>query len=80
MIPQSYDIFSGSPEKEPLWLESVSGLAPASQRMNELARTTPGAYFVFCVHTKEVLEAIDTSAPARSSSFSGDNQRRTQKA
>jgi len=48
--------------------------------MNELARTTPGAYFVFCVHTKEVLEAIDTSAPARSSSFSGDNQRRTQKA
>lgn len=64
MIPETYEIFSGTLENEPLWLESVPGFAPASQRMNELAQMAPGPYFVFCVHTKEMLASIDTSVSA----------------
>jgi len=66
VVPETYDIFSGSPVEQPLWLESVSGLEAALQRMIERARQVPGPYFVFCVHTKEVLQSIDTSRPANS--------------
>jgi hypothetical protein len=61
VIPETFEIFSGSPEKEPLWLESVTGLEAASERMNDRAQHHPGPYFVFCVHTKQVLASTDTS-------------------
>jgi hypothetical protein len=62
VIPETYEIFSGSPENGPLWLESVTGLEAASQRMNERAKKSPGLYFVYCVHSQSVLERVDTSA------------------
>jgi hypothetical protein len=62
VIPESYDIFSGSPQGEPVWLESVDGLDAASQRMHERANQMPGRYFVDCVHTNEVIASVDTSA------------------
>ena len=68
MILETYDIFSGSPEKDPLWLESVTGLEAASTRMQDRARQKPGPYFVYCVHTQQILASTDASAanlPAR---------------
>jgi hypothetical protein len=58
-IPK-YDIFSGKDYKDAVWLESVEGLGNASDRMREIARATPGAYFVFSKETRKILASIDT--------------------
>jgi hypothetical protein len=56
-----YDIFSGSRNKDAIWLECTEGLGIAYQRMRELAAKFPGPYFVFCTRTHTVLASIDTS-------------------
>jgi hypothetical protein len=56
-----YDIFSGLPSEEPLWLQSVEGLEAACARMRERADAAPGHYFVFCSQTQKVLASADTS-------------------
>jgi hypothetical protein len=58
---RAYDIFSGSLNDEPIWLEAVEGLDFATTRMKERARRFPGRYFVYCLEEKSVLAAIDTS-------------------
>jgi hypothetical protein len=57
----TYDIFSGSRDKDALWLEAVQGLGAACDRMKELAAQTKGPYFVFCTSTHKVLASVDTS-------------------
>lgn len=42
---KNYDIFSGSHDDETLWLEMVTGLEAARQRIQELAAKNPGPYF-----------------------------------
>jgi hypothetical protein len=59
-IPQ-YDIFCGQTDKDALWLEAVEGLG-----MQALATQTPGAYFVFCQRTHEILASIDMSVSSKS--------------
>ena len=59
-MPVKFEIFSGSRD-EPIWLETVEGLAAATERMNEYASQSPGCYFIFCVETSSVLAEIDTS-------------------
>lgn len=59
-IPQ-YDIFSGQIGRDALWVEAVEGLGEACQKMKELAKKSPGAYFVFCPMSHSVLASIDTS-------------------
>jgi len=56
-----YEIFSGSRNKDPMWLESVEGLRAARERIKEKATATPGEFFVFCTKTYTVVASIDTS-------------------
>jgi hypothetical protein len=57
----TYDVFSGSREQNPLWLESVEGLERACETMRQRAALSPGPYFVFCVASQKVLASTDTS-------------------
>lgn len=43
----SYDLFKGTSEENALWIETVEGLQAAMDRMDCLALTTPGDYFLF---------------------------------
>ena len=64
LMGQTYDIFSGLKDKEPLWLESVVGYDAAYEQMLEIAFGKPGSYFVFCTSTNCVICAVDTSMMA----------------
>ncbi len=57
----TFDIFSGSPDGEAMWIEVVCGLGAANDRMQHLATQKPGAYFVFDPTQRTVLAKIDTS-------------------
>jgi hypothetical protein len=57
-----FDIFSGSLDKDAMWVEAVPGLAKARERMKELAAQVPGKYFVFSMHSHAVLASVDTSS------------------
>jgi hypothetical protein len=62
----SYEIFSGRfGYTEVLWLESVEGLGNAFERMKEIAKASPGAYFLFCNRTHQKMAAMDTSVSDR---------------
>ena len=61
MRGRDYEIFSGSLHDEPMWLETVEGIAAATNRMKERARTVPGRYFVYSIEDSAVLVSIDTS-------------------
>jgi len=39
--------------------------------MKELASATPGAYFIFCTHTRQILASIDTAACRKKSNRIG---------
>ena len=56
-----YDIFSGSIDSAPLWLEAVDDLKQARERMKQRGLESPGPYFVYCSFTKTVVEIINTS-------------------
>jgi hypothetical protein len=61
MIPQ-FDIFAGEPgEKNAMWVEAIEDLKVANDRLRALASEKPGKYFVFCVRTREIVSAVDTS-------------------
>jgi hypothetical protein len=62
MPEQTFDVWSGTPEKNGKWLETVTGLASARKRMKELAAKTPGQYFIFNVWNSCVLDQIATQA------------------
>ena len=56
-----FDIFSGSPDNDAMWIEAVCGLAAARERMEELALQIPGRYFLFSIHSRTLLAKIDTT-------------------
>jgi len=56
-----YEIFSGSPYKNAIWLESVEGLDAACEQMRERAAKQPGPYFVFSVEAYAALASTNTS-------------------
>ena len=60
--PEPYfDVFSGSPGGDAVWIEVVSGFAAARNRMEELARDIPGKYFLFSTRSQSILAKIDTT-------------------
>jgi hypothetical protein len=61
----TYEIFSGTQEKDAMWLGSVEGLGVAYERMKEIAAKTHGPYFVFCSRTNKVVASVDTSREPR---------------
>jgi hypothetical protein len=56
----SFAIFSGKPNKNACWLETVQGLANARDRMEEIAAEHPGEYFLFGQQVHAVLASTDT--------------------
>lgn len=46
MQEPTFDIFSGMPDKNSKWSESVSGLTNARKRMEELVADNPGHCFI----------------------------------
>jgi hypothetical protein len=62
MIEESrFDVFSGSLDKDFLWIESVCGLDQARERMEKLAFRNPGRYFLFSARSELMVAWIDTS-------------------
>jgi hypothetical protein len=62
MLQESrFDIFSGAPDKDAMWIEAVPGLTKARERMEQIAQEIPGRYFVFSTHSRGLLASIDTT-------------------
>jgi hypothetical protein len=60
----TFDIFRGAiGSGQEVWLEIVSGVENARQRMEQLAASTPGRYFVFSPRSHSVLACADTRKP-----------------
>ena len=53
-----FDIFSGTPDKDAVWVECVCGLSNARERMERIAAQKPGRYFLFSVLSHSVLVKI----------------------
>jgi hypothetical protein len=66
MKEPTFDIFSGGPDKDPLWLETVIGLSNARERMQQIAAREPGQYFLFSAQTQTVLARIETITSSQS--------------
>jgi hypothetical protein len=63
-----FDIFTGTTtEGGATWLEAVSSLANARQRMEEIASKSPGEYFVFSQATQSIVARTDTRKPVSAS-------------
>lgn len=60
MKEPSFDVFSGTPDRDAVWLETVQGLSNARARMHEIAAQIPGQYFVFSAGSRAVLAQIET--------------------
>jgi hypothetical protein len=56
-----FEIFKGSSDKQAIWVESLEELTAANERMKELADENPGAYFVFDVRARQILNSVDTT-------------------
>lgn len=56
-----YDVFYGSDEHDAVWQCSVDSLNRARQRMDEIAKKKPGAYFIYYLPERTVIARIDTA-------------------
>jgi hypothetical protein len=65
MEEPTFDIFSGTPTDNPVWVEAVRGLSFAEERMVQVATKEPGAYFFFSVEAHKVFSKIDTGKRSR---------------
>jgi hypothetical protein len=64
----TFEIFTVSPDGQPLWQESLENLEDARKRLRELAGTAPGDCFIYS-ENRGVVELIRHSAK---SAHSGD--------
>jgi hypothetical protein len=55
-----FDIFSGTPDKDAVWVECVLGLSNARGRMEQIAAQKPGRYFLFSLLSHSVLSKTET--------------------
>ena len=60
MDEETFDIFSGAPEEQGLWVEAIAGLSNARQRMAQMAAETPGKYFLFSGCSPSILARTQT--------------------
>jgi hypothetical protein len=58
----TFDIFSGDMDRDAMWVCAVKGLAAAKERMERIASTKPGRYFIFLSATHEILAHVETPA------------------
>jgi hypothetical protein len=57
---ETFEIFSGAPEENGLWVEAVEGLSSAHQRMGQIALEKPGEYFLFSSTDQSILTRVST--------------------
>ena len=57
---EAFDIFSGSPDDNGLWIEAITGFSNAGQRLRQIAADKPGKYFLFSATDQSILTRIDT--------------------
>jgi hypothetical protein len=50
-----YDIFRKDLLGTPVWMESAQDVETAKRRLAELARRSPGEYFIFSQETQEIV-------------------------
>jgi hypothetical protein len=61
MNEPTFDIFRGAiGSRDEVWLEAVSGLDNARERMEQIAAAKPGLYFIFSPRSHSVLASADT--------------------
>jgi DNA-binding NarL/FixJ family response regulator len=56
----TFDIFSGVPDKNAVWIETVAGLSNARTRMEAIAAQKAGQYFVFSRRDHSILAKKET--------------------
>ena len=65
MWEPTFDIFRGAiGSGDEVWLEAVSGLENAQERMEQIAAAKPGIYCVFSPHSHSIIACADTRKPA----------------
>jgi hypothetical protein len=55
MIGATLDIFRKLPDGQPMWIKAVEGFDEAKREVSELARFSPGDYFIFDTRTGRVV-------------------------
>jgi hypothetical protein len=70
-MKETLHIFSGTPSNA-RWEESVEGLSNARERMEQLAATKPGQYFLVSFSAISVLAQTETFSHPRRASESND--------
>ena len=56
----TFDVFSGNSDRDAMWIESVVGIDQARARMQEIAESEPGRYFIFYARSGRVIVRIET--------------------
>jgi hypothetical protein len=51
MIEMTLDIFRKLPDGQPMWIKAVDGFNEAKRQVSELAKLSPGDYFIFDTRT-----------------------------
>jgi hypothetical protein len=69
----NFDIFSGVPDKNAVWVECVRGLSNARERMGQIAAEKPGRYFLFSLQSHSVLARIETFSKPESASIKSNS-------
>lgn len=68
-----FDIFTGAPDRDAVWVCAVRGLANAKERMDQIAAQRPGRYFIFYPPERTILAQVETFAkPNRATSAQCD--------
>ncbi len=60
MSEPTFDIFSGTSDKDAHWLESIDGLSKARDRMEHIASVRPGEYFLYSPQSHTILAKSST--------------------
>jgi|HubBroStandDraft_4_1064222.scaffolds.fasta_scaffold610276_2 hypothetical protein len=55
MSEPTFDIFSGTSDKDARWLESIEGLSKARDRMAHISAVRPGEYFLYSPESHTIL-------------------------
>jgi hypothetical protein len=59
-VNETFDIFSGAPDENGLWVEAIEGFSNARQRMGQIAAEKPGKYFLFSNSSQSFPERMET--------------------
>lgn len=63
MSSASFDILRRHNDGSFIWVEVVSELSHAKDRLQQLYSTTPGEYFVFDQKSQQIVAKISSSLP-----------------